>query len=101
MLLEVTSDLVEPVPVVQVMYQVGGIEELRNSSVDPLLGLLEGVRLLRNLRVVLLEIELEVRTTIGAVVRYPSVLTLPVLVSEDVVAPRVGGVPEALLVLQL
>ena len=92
-LLEVAGDLVETVTVEQVVNHVAGVEQLRDGGVDVLPRLSHRIGTLSLLRVVL-EVEQKVLAAIvllelsgGSVVRNPGVLSLPVLVCEDVVAP--------------
>ena len=80
-LLEVTRHLIEAITVVEIVDQVGGVEELGDGSVDVLLGLLEGIGALSLLGSVLI-IEHLLNTTIRAVVVDVRVLALPVLLSK-------------------
>jgi hypothetical protein len=80
-LLEVTSDLIEAVAVVEIVDQVGGIEELGHGGVDVLLGLSEGVDLLGLLGVVL-EVEVLALASVRAVVIDVRVSAFPVFLSE-------------------
>jgi hypothetical protein len=70
------------VPVVQVVDYVGGVEELRDGSVDVLLRLLEGVGFIRLFGLVRVVEGLSF-TSVRAIVVDIGVLALPVLLSKD------------------
>lgn len=81
-LLEVAGDLVEAVPIVQVVDHVRCVEELRDGGINVLLRLRLRIGAVRLLGVVGV-VELETLTALRAVVLEPAGQTLPVLVRED------------------
>ena len=107
-LLEVTGHLIKPVtrgvvswllsskkekdvPVVEIVDHVGGIEHLGDAGVDVLPSLLQGVLAGGELGIVDV-VEVEILSTVWSVVRDEGVTTIPVFMSENVVAPGNGGV---------
>lgn len=79
------------------MYHVTSEEELCDCSVDVFLSLDHRIHrvigLLWSIRIV----ELELITSIWPEITHPTIAAFPILVSEDIVTPGVGGIPETLL----
>jgi hypothetical protein len=64
------------------MYQIGGIEKLDNCSVDILLGLVESLCLVCDLRVIRI-VELHAATSVRAIVIDPGTTAFPILMREN------------------
>jgi len=95
-LLEIARHLIETVTIVEIVYHVGGVEELRDAGVDVFLRLFQSISLLSHLRVVG-EIELPALASVRTIVVDVRVLAFPVLLSKDVVTPGGCGIsPEVL-----
>jgi len=87
------------IPIVEIVNHVGGIEQLGDGGVDEPLSLLQSILTRSELGVVSI-VELEVLATVRSVVGEVAISTLPVLMSEDVVAPGNGSVADRGTVLE-